>query len=1386
MSQDRSLAVTVAEGGLLSLEFIEALAHDRAELSHAPTHYGLGPGVVVLNEIARRWGSLREQWLALRSRDEAARLTGLREAVLKALDLGPERCQPLPIVQRGARGLEGLTRGERSAALEVRQARRQPDGLEVTPDGVLVWRLDAPADVREPLDERGYAHAEGTTPHAALQGFLNDESGFLWGVLCDGLRLRLLRDHYRISRQAYLEWDLVRMLEEARYHDFKAMWLIAHHKTLAGQGDARIEEWGKKSRERGVRAWETLEAGVKDAIRILATGLLHHHRNHALTAALANPDPDPKQRLDTDRLYKDCLRLIYRLIFLLVAEAREVLHAPVEDGAPDAPARLAAQHAYAEHYSVTTLARRAARERGGAGLDVWEQLKALFATLCGEHEAGRVALELPLLGSQMWRADFIHPTIEQSLCANEIVFDALRALCFTREGQVLQPVNWRGLGAEELGSVYEALLGYQMRLPTLMDEHGLPSLDLDRFELVPVGGSERKTSGSYYTPTALVELLLSSALEPVMADALAGVTGGEARAEALLNLKVCDPACGSGHFLLAAANRLAHKVATERAEGEEPTPAAYRHALRQVIARCIYGVDKNEMAVELCKVALWIESVEPGKPLAFLDAHIQQGNSLLGATPALMREPHPANLFAGLEGDDADLVKLASKAHKVGLKRHATDEVQQTLGLTPYEAAYEEGIRRYQSGDRRALRDAQDSLSDVAQIDADWLQYLQDADTAALAADMWCAAFVWPVRWPADMTVQERAADSSVKRALALLPTYNNWTREWSIDPKSAPADVLATTRALAKTYEFFHWHLRFPDVYTPIRRAGVLDWTGGFDVVLGNPPWEQVQMDPQEWFAKYRRDIADAPNMAARERMIAELEQGSAEERALLAQYKQELRELKGFQHIVHSSGLFPFTSFGRLNTYSLFAEHSRRLVSDKGRIGIIVPSGIATDSFNQYFFDNLVETRSLVSLYDFENKGLFQSVHNSFKFSSVTVCAEGVGPEEIEFAFFLHHPSEIVREGESANVIMLSASDIRRINPNTGTCPIFRSRRDADLTRAIYSRVPVLELEANASRQVVHSSPWAFTGMLMFMMNTASRTYFRTKEQLEAEGWTLNGNRYVKDSADMLPLYEAKMMHHYTHRWASYDGVVGGDDDEKLSVSGLSLDELRTPDALPRPRYWVATDAVDDRLKDRWDRGWLLGWRDICRSTDERTVIAAVIPKAAVGDTFLLALPQQPPDVAALLLGILASFVFDYVARQKVGGTHLKFHVFKQLPVLPPQTFDEKRAWTGDQSLGAWVRSRAVELTYTAWDMEPFARDCGDRGAPFVWDEARRFRLRAELDAAMFHLYGITREEDVRYIMGTFKKAAEACEEIVRVWGAMGRGEAVGYTPGARHPGR
>ncbi len=343
-------------------------------------------------------------------------------------------------------------------------------------------------------------------------------------------------------------------------------------------------------------------------------------------------------------------------------------------------------------------------------------------------------------------------------------------------------------------------------------------------------------------------------------------------------------------------------------------------------------------------------------------------------------------------------------------------------------------------------------------------------------------------------------------------------------------------------------------------------------------------------------------------------------------------------------------------------------------------------------------------------------------------------------ELAFFCHQVADLA---DPQRRFTLSAADLALLNPNTRTAPVFRSRRDAELTKAVYRRVPVLVSKGPPQR-----NPWGVRLSTMFHMTNDSHL-FRTRAELESEGWALEGNTFVRGAEAMLPLYEAKMVNFFDHRAAdvviSATAVV-----RQRQPRYLSALEHADPARLSIPHGWVTEEEVAARLPV-WKHQWLLGICDITSTTNERTVVPVVIPRAAAGNNLPLVVSTAPPARVALLGASLGSFALDFVARFKVGGTHLNFFIAEQLPVLPPETYDQAAPWDPERRLDAWLAERVLELTYTAWDLRGFACDLGWKGPPFRWDQARRPLLRAELDAAFFHLYGIERD-DVEYVMGTF----------------------------------
>jgi hypothetical protein len=489
----------------------------------------------------------------------------------------------------------------------------------------------------------------------------------------------------------------------------------------------------------------------------------------------------------------------------------------------------------------------------------------------------------------------------------------------------------------------------------------------------------------------------------------------------------------------------------------------------------------------------------------------------------------------------------------------------------------------------------------------------------------------------------------------------------------------------------------------------------GGFDVVLGNPPWEVSQLGEEEFFAVRAPQVAQAKNKAAREREIAKLEKApvGSRERRIYEEFDAARRMSEAVNGAYRGNPRFTLTAVGKLNTYPLFAETMYRMTAKLGRAGMIVPTGIASDDTTKEFFAEVAEGCRLVSLYDFENReALFPGVHRSYKFAALTLGSA----HEAEFAFYAAQVHELA---DSRRRFRLAPADFRLLNPNTRTCPIFRTAHDAELTKRIYRRIPVLLDEAHSSDARNH---WGVSfSQGLFNMASDSHLFRDT----------------AADGA--LPLYEAKMIHQFDHRWATYGSARSGTMPEARALTAAERTDTHYS---VRPRYWVDGAEVSSRLEARgWTRGWLMGWRDICRATDERTVIASVLPIAAVGDTLLLMFPAvDDARLVACLLGDQDSLIHDYVARQKVGGTHLKYHVKKQLPNLPPSSYDETAM--------SFVVPRVLELTYTASDLISWASDLGFEGPPFQWDPHRRALLRAELDAWYAHAYGLARDE-LRYVL-------------------------------------
>jgi hypothetical protein len=386
-------------------------------------------------------------------------------------------------------------------------------------------------------------------------------------------------------------------------------------------------------------------------------------------------------------------------------------------------------------------------------------------------------------------------------------------------------------------------------------------------------------------------------------------------------------------------------------------------------------------------------------------------------------------------------------------------------------------------------------------------------------------------------------------------------------------------------------------------------------------------------------------------------------------------------------------------------------------------VPPGIATDDTTKAFFAHLVNTKMLARLYHFENEEkLFPGVDHRFAFVMLSLGRS----ESADLLFFARQTSALA---DKSRHFTLTPDDFRLLNPNTRTCPTFRSVADAELNKYIYRRTGVLWDETKPD-----GNPWGLSFMAMFHMANDSGL-FRTRTEMEAAGQTLTGNTWDGPLGKFLPLIEAKMVNHFDHRFSTYEDATQA----QLNVGALPrLDAAAhaDPHRFTQPDYWVAEPEVTARLAGRTDRKWLLGWRDICRNTDQRTVIASVVPAAAVGNKLPLLFSSAAASELACFAAAMTSYILDYAARQKIGSTSLTYFYFKQFPLPSPAFYSAATPWQPESTVAEWLLPRVLELTYTSWDLEPFATDCGYDGPPFVWNEERRFQLRAELDAAFFNL--------------------------------------------------
>jgi len=1117
------------------------------------------------------------------------------------------------------------------------------------------------------------------SPFLLAQEYLNAGQGVLWAIVSNGTTLRLLRDNPSLTRPAYIEADLERIFQEELYADFVALWLLYHASRFGKAGtpasECVLERWLEAAQEAGSRARERLRFGVADALRLLGTGFVSHPKNAALHTAIENG------ALTADTFFQQLLRLVYRLLFLFTIEERRLLH---PRGCPQESMDI-----YREGYSLAHLRELAiGRRRYDRYGDLWQGLLVTFAGLA----KGESALALPPLGG-LFRADQC-PDLESALLPNHALLGAIERLAFFQQDGVLARINYRDMGPEELGSVYEALL-------ELVPEINTASVPW-RFRFVgddagdaSVAGNARKLTGSYYTPDSLVQELIKSALEPVIAERVA--SRGDDPAAAVLGIKVIDPACGSGHFLLAAARRLAEQLAKHRLAGGQPTPDDYRHALRDVIGHCIYGVDRNPLALELAKTALWLEGYTPDRPLSFLDHHLRCGDALIGVLdPKVMEEGIPPEAFKLLSGDDKETVRVLAKQNAAARKALTREKgrsqlVMQELALYNVESGLElDAMPDENLAEIDAKREAFERARKAAQV-----------SKARRMADSFVAAFFMP----------------KTKELEAVVPTTEDLHRLLRDVPQRT--GVLEAAHEYARKAQAFHWKLEFPGVFEQ----------GGFDVLLGNPPWERVKLQQEEFFAAREPEIAKAKNAAVRNLLIAALPETNP---LLASEWTAALHKAETASEFLRSSGQYPLGGVGDVNTYAVFADLFRQLIRPIGAAALLVPNGLVTGYTYRAFLRHLLQSRTLASFYGFENEDkIFPDVHNETKFGLLTITGERYPVEQPWFTAHIRQPEQIY---DPLRRYQLTAGQIEAISPNTLNLPVFRWAADAEVAATIHAAAPVLIRRYEDGRV---ENPWNVRLRTMFHMANDSNLFLDHADIARRITRRSATSAILDDGTSVYPLYEGKMLWHFDHRYGTYEGQT-----EKQSNKGVlpHVDDATHDDPQYRvqPRYWVAAEKVSAALAQDSDRKWFFAWRDVGPS--ERTFVGCIVPVTAVGHKAPILISRHAPKEITALIGILSSLVIDYDARQR--SSLMTFFVIEQLPLLLPETLTKQCLWLGAAPC-EWLSSRVLELSYTSVELIPFALSIGNQSPPFRWIPERRVILQGEIDAAVLHLYGLKRAQ-------------------------------------------
>lgn len=755
---------------------------------------------------------------------------------------------------------------------------------------------------------------------------------------------------------------------------------------------------------------------------------------------------------------KKALKLLYRLLFILYAESRNLL--------PTADSRY-------EHVSMGKLRERLpSMVKEGNGTHAWQALQKLFKAI----SSGDPNVNVPQYDGALFEPD---KDIDSLEVLNKHLVPALRALTEI-DGK---GIDYQNLGVRQLGSLYEALLEYsvsqaQTDLVIIKDEildmsfvsdlRGKPAERIiEKGEIyLTSGGLARKGTGSYYTPDKIVRFLVKKGLEPIFADRekkfveqldVWRKSGNEEVAkkstEVLLDIQVVDPAMGSGHFLVSVVDEitrwimgilerhpdapLAKEIGKDREEiileQEKKGIKLDRELLtfnvilkRRVMKRCVFGVDINPLAVELAKLSLWLDSFTIGTPLTFLDHHIRAGDSLIGLWMNNLKT----------KGQDSTTLDVW------------TDNIE-SIGDILQRVSYPADL----------------TMDEVKKSKGSYEDFKEKSKPLKVLLDMQAASVIDP-----DLA-------GKLPRNLKLV---EDTVRLGSIDKVSWSAPIKKVT-AHAEKYRFFHWELEFPDAFSDERR--------GFDLVLMNPPWDAVQPEDDPFFSQYYPHFRKLQNKADKEKIKKKL----LADNAIANAFEDHKRTINQRVIFYKFSEEYKKQS-GKTDMWKLFLERSMLLLTQSGTLSIVIPSGIISNEGATSLRKAIIE-KQVRHLYEFENlEGLFPDVHRSYKFVLLVTDNEKASSGKIDAAFYLHDLSTLEdKSKEISKFVTLSTDFIHKTSPKTLSIPEVRNQNEVTIMEKLYEDHPLFLDGLDNGR-------WTFK-LIQEINRTAGSGLFRK----DGKGWPL-----------------------------------------------------------------------------------------------------------------------------------------------------------------------------------------------------------------------------------------------------------------------------------------